>query len=1587
MACYKLTSCTAGNNTVIYTNTNLVANVGGSVEIASNPGVCFTVELSDPPCNCIAPVAVIVTLPDCICNSSYSCYILSECNNLIPPFYVSTNLNPYVGTSISVAEFPGHCFNVVGVTDPVQCDNAQPAPIVVTCAEPCVCGPVIYCYELTNCLNPTQIIQVNSTLILILNNVISPTPAIVPPGGNNCWTVTGTNIQPCSSSTGTTITAVVSYGPGGCVACAGPPPCYQLVSCDGLTTVYTQSNLAPYAGGPPIATTVFPGQCWIVTLSPITCTAPVVIDPISISYCTCPCYTLTNCRTQAVIITNSNLAAFVGQSVHIDPPNDTGCSGDCWMVTVTVGPCTAPRVVTVTLGCVPCGPCNQACYELVDCQTNVVFLTVLNPTINAIDLSTLISGQAIGHITSAVGDFYGCWYVRLAQNCSSAIPVSVFNIYPGAPPTQTGCEQCLNSCYGLLNCETLTIDYVIKYTVPNPYSLPNPATLTGAIGALCFEAPVGCVTGCYQLQLIPGVSCVGSVDWSTVVSLTPYQDCFSCQPPCYLLTECAPIVAVPFVVNNDLSLYVGQVAKICDAQGICHCYHVELAQNCNNAITIPNANASFITCEECNSCDCPPGYTKVGTNCQKITTVPATANPVIYSTGPGSVNALYGNLGTHFYSNISALPFPLTAVTSPDRFVDAALVNVPFVSNVVGVWGGPAGSRLNTIGIWTTVAPNPLLEWIGFAECITIPTTGTYCIGIGGDDQIRMKIDGVLVALAGIGFFDFQYWHVFEINLTAGTHVITLEGNNNGGAAAFAAEIYNTTSAILQTYTTSAQVQAVTIFSTFPKRSGGTFQTGQTSGYSCQPGYTLNTCNGAPVCSLIETIPFVPCAPTFLVTDCAGVQAPYLTNTDLIAYANLGTTYKTCISPITYSATCFILKDCNRIVPDIVTNSNLTTYLWQTVTLQGHSGSCFIVTGVPVGQPCVNPIAVTVLPGSCICPGAAQPWPAGCYCVTVEQIIPPIVAPDFTGVFIDTPYSCCEDCLKVCYLLTSCLPGINPVVVCNDLAAYLGQVIKIESCGDICWQVELAGSCTNSIIFAGAITAFDSCVACLPPAPPIPPPYDLHLRKIKPGWKSPNKCYTLEYIEKVNCSFAEAVYNAMLVTRYGITVCCDEDINTLDIRKQLLDLDMLKDPNLCKSTLCCCPAPCLIDAIITVLPYCGRPAIISAIIDMPCPAPVLIGVEIDVEVIPAPCYCWQVAYSIAQPPLTLYYIDCCCIVQTQVIDVSGDGSVAVCSATAPVSFGSDPIVVTNMGLCNEAALCNPPPPQDCICWRISNIGPFTGSYVIGQICPGGPLPLGMAGTIPPGSPDAYVCSVQPPIVSNLSFYNMGPCDGYCGPTPPACVCYQITVNNPAVGCSFSYTDCNGVLVPDYIPPTQISYVCAQTTPISACPPSEYTIASTPFSCTNGVCGPPLPCDCYMVQVSGSLIGQPVAVYSYWDCNGVWQTFGESDGVYPACCSSAPYSIDPRVSFYQTTQDCALFECIAPYTICICYEIFIPGDGITYMVHHVDCNGTPIDEFFTNNTGAGIIYRRCAQLTPTSPTLPPVFITISPLNCGLGECHD
>jgi hypothetical protein len=84
-----------------------------------------------------------------------------------------------------------------------------------------------------------------------------------------------------------------------------------------------------------------------------------------------------------------------------------------------------------------------------------------------------------------------------------------------------------------------------------------------------------------------------------------------------------------------------------------------------------------------------------------------------------------------------------------------------------------------------------------------------------------------------------------------------------------------------------------------------------------------------------------------------------------------------------------------------------------------------------------------------------------------------------------------------------------------------------------------------------------------------PPPVFKNNRTVKPGYNTPN-CNPEEY-DKITCRFADVMYKSVLEKRYGISNCCPEDDEKWLMKKELIDLQALKDPNYkCPACPCSC---------------------------------------------------------------------------------------------------------------------------------------------------------------------------------------------------------------------------------------------------------------------------------------------------------------------------------------------------------------------------------------------------------------------------------
>lgn len=81
-------------------------------------------------------------------------------------------------------------------------------------------------------------------------------------------------------------------------------------------------------------------------------------------------------------------------------------------------------------------------------------------------------------------------------------------------------------------------------------------------------------------------------------------------------------------------------------------------------------------------------------------------------------------------------------------------------------------------------------------------------------------------------------------------------------------------------------------------------------------------------------------------------------------------------------------------------------------------------------------------------------------------------------------------------------------------------------------------------------------------------------KMVKPGYTTPS-CDT-EKFERITCETAEILYKQVLQLRYGISNCCPEDDENMIIKKEVIDLQALNDPDYscALSSSCCAPAQC-----------------------------------------------------------------------------------------------------------------------------------------------------------------------------------------------------------------------------------------------------------------------------------------------------------------------------------------------------------------------------------------------------------------------------
>ncbi|MRG44749.1 hypothetical protein GFS24_06470 [Chitinophaga sp. SYP-B3965] len=183
--------------------------------------------------------------------------------------------------------------------------------------------------------------------------------------------------------------------------------------------------------------------------------------------------------------------------------------------------------------------------------------------------------------------------------------------------------------------------------------------------------------------------------------------------------------------------------------------------------------------------DCPDGYTKSADGMSCIA-------PKIVDNGTeldvvrAPDHPLYDRFGARLYDE--ATPSGQVITNSYYGGVDCPPIEARTSAGPYFYCG-----RLNSSGVRLTSDFSPLtVAHRGLSDCVTIPSTGTYYIGLAGIKSTLVSIDGEAWK-ARTDNNSTELWRIYPIELTAGQHVITVEseGVDPGDVPIIGVELYS----------------------------------------------------------------------------------------------------------------------------------------------------------------------------------------------------------------------------------------------------------------------------------------------------------------------------------------------------------------------------------------------------------------------------------------------------------------------------------------------------------------------------------------------------------------------------------------------------------------------------------------------------------------------------------------------------------------------------------------------------------------------------------------------------------------------------
>lgn len=513
----------------------------------------------------------------------------------------------------------------------------------------------------------------------------------------------------------------------------------------------------------------------------------------------------------------------------------------------------------------------------------------------------------------------------------------------------------------------------------------------------------------------------------------------------------------------------------------------------------------------------------------------------------------------------------------------------------------------------------------------------------------------------------------------------------------------------------------------------------------------------------------------------------------------------------------------------------------------------------------------------------------------------------------------CEDCYNY-FQLTNCLDENDIKIVTNDLSAFVDGVIKIEGCPDTCWIVTGATTFEGSETIGTDIEFFEDCEECLPQDPPPVIPNLIFPRQVVPGYTT--KACPPEYVEKVLCRYSDQMYRIMKEMRYGIATCCEEEFEKWAIKKNLLALDMINDPNPPKPECYCytltqntgtnqfkyidCSGNC---QIITLLAEESVKVCAMYYPTVVCPTTNLdytiqfCGTlcTVNEDCLPPPTYCVDIYCGDSAGAVVKYYqiIDGVCVSKNAIVkNVAYEETIYMCTDPTTIEiFASNPSLViktVSTTICDNDLMCTP-----CFCYKVTG-NDINIRYIQ---CDGQPDTVKASGYV-------YICAKYNTITNTSGDATWvtdevectGVSEWECAP----CYCYKL---NYPEDYKVSYVDCNNQT--QLFSGIGINYLCAKEDSIIELQGNPDPTTSF-VECTNNTeCI--IYCYCYKAESFGVL-----STISYIDCDKGPQvvTFA---GTTFFCAEENSVVYPPTVTLTQGGACNVSLDCNEPLD-CYCYTI-------------------------------------------------------------------